>query len=132
VIAGFTQRVRQFFVLADRLRELTLCLEYSLFEGADPFRSVLQAPAERGHFLFEDAELLPEFFIGRTVANIGILVTHQADLLLLSWTLSGLPAPPLTGLGSEEFFARKWAPGSSSGAKATMVSIVPIPPHEEV
>jgi hypothetical protein len=92
----------------------------------------LQAPAERGHFLFEDAELLPEFFIGRTVANIGIMVTHQADLLLLSWTLSGLPAPPLTGLGSEEFFARKWAPGSSSGAKATMVSIVPIPPHEEV
>jgi hypothetical protein len=88
--------------LADGLGELALCLKHSLFEGPDTLGSILQASAERGHFLFENTELFPEFIVRRTVANIGILVTHQAHLLLLRWTLSGHPVPRLTGVGPNE------------------------------
>jgi hypothetical protein len=107
-------------------------LEYPLFKGPNALRGILQAPAERGHFFFENLELFSEFIIRGTVANIGIFGTHLADLLGMRWTLSGLSARRLTGMGLNECSAKKWAPGSSSHARATMVCGVPIPPHEEV
>src|SRR5262249_32907301 len=57
VFTRFSQRRREALVLRDGLRELTLCLEHPLFEGADAFRRVLEPAAEDDDLFLDRLQL---------------------------------------------------------------------------
>ena len=90
VVSRFTECVGQFLVLADGLRQLTLCLEKSLFKRANALGSILKSASQRRNFFFEDPELLPQFVVRGTAVDICILGAHFTDLLVWVLTLSAV------------------------------------------
>ena len=65
VVAGLAQGEGQLLVLRDRLGELPLGIEQSLFERSHAPRAFLEPPEQDGHLVPEDADLLAQRLVVR-------------------------------------------------------------------